>query len=97
LKEFINDNLTKEIEKARLEREVACTRRPTDKQWTEVNVLADSAEKEKKVKDLQAREDRIERAQHRVKDLEDLFEKKEFDYEDEVRRLEKYQQVKTRV
>jgi len=94
LKEFINDNLVKEIERTRLEREAAAAHRPTQKQWTEVDVLPDSPDKEKKLAELQARQQRIETAQKRVKELEDLLEKKEFDFEDEVHRLDKCQHVK---
>jgi hypothetical protein len=94
LKDFINDNLVKEIERARLEREAACARRPTPKQRAEVDVLPASTEKEKKEAELLARDQRIDNAQKRVKELEDLLEKKGFDFEDEVRRLDKCQHVK---
>jgi hypothetical protein len=97
LKEFTHDTLVKEIERARLERQVAYARRPTEKQIRETEALPFSSEKEKKLADIQARERRIEQAEKRAKELELIFEKKEFDYEDELRRLSSYKHLQVKI
>ncbi len=97
LKEFTHDNLVKDIERARLERQAAYARRPTDKQIRETEALPFSSEKEKKLADIQARERRIEQAEKRAKELELIFEKKEFDYEDELRRLGSYKHLQVKI
>ncbi len=97
LKAYTHDNLVKDIERARLERQAAYARRPTDKQVREVESMRDSAEKEKKMADIQARERRIEQAEKRAKELEQTFEKKEFDYEDELRRLSNYKHLQVKI
>ncbi len=97
LKEYTHDNLVKDIERAKLERQAAYARRPTDKQIRDVEAMPNNAEKEKKMADIQARERRIEHAVKRAKDLELLYERKEFDYDDELRRLSVYKHLQVKI
>ncbi len=97
LKEYTHDNLVKDIERAKLERQAAYTRNPTDKQIREAEAMPNTLEKEKKMADIQARQRRIEHAVQRVKDLELVFEKKEFDYGDELRRLSVYRHLQVKI